>query len=140
VARQQRKSGGGGTILALLLFALIASNPQAAGTQPAGPVEGDEGLTPAMQDAVAQLDAAMGGELVINSGYRSAAEQARVCAEVSAPCAPPGRSLHQHGLAIDVANHEQAAAALRAHPEIPLCQPLPDSDAVHFSHRDGSEC
>lgn len=31
----------------------------------------------------------------LNSGYRSAADQARVCAETSNPCAPPGTSNHQ---------------------------------------------
>lgn len=139
MAKQRKSGGGGGILLAALLFAVMAANP-APGAQPAGSVERTAGLTPAMQDAVAQLDAAMGGDLNIASGYRSAAEQARVCAEVSGPCAPPGWSMHQYGLAIDVRNHEEAAAALAAHPEIPLCQPLPSNDAVHFSHVDGSEC
>lgn len=97
-------------------------------------------LAPQMQDAVRQLDAAMGGGLRINSGYRTAGYQAELCERVDGPCAPPGRSLHQQGLAIDTPDHAAAASALAAHPEIPLCQPLPDRDAVHLSHADGREC
>jgi hypothetical protein len=97
-------------------------------------------LAPQMQVAVRALNQAMGGTLVINSGYRSAAYQAQLCQEVTGPCAPPGRSMHQYGLAIDVGNWQAALAALRANPEIELCHPLPENDAWHFSHLSGSEC
>ena len=133
------KSGGGGGLLLVLLVAGLAM--AAAPGDARGPAStGTGGLTPEMVDAVRQLETAMGEPLVVTSGYRSAADQARICATGVQPCAPPGRSLHQAGLAVDVANWAHAARTLRAHPEIPLCQPMPDRDAVHLSHRSGSEC
>jgi hypothetical protein len=142
------RSGGGGLVLVLLVAGLAfgASRPAGPATSgvaavaPDGGPAGTAGLAPEMLSAVNALDAAMGGDLVITSGYRSAADQARVCASTSLPCAPPGRSLHQRGLAIDAANWEEAAAVLAAHPEIPLCRPFPQRDPVHFSHVNGSEC
>lgn len=132
------KAGGGGLLLVLLVAGLaVAAAPGSSDGQPSA---GTGGLTPEMVEAVAQLEAAMGEPLVVNSGYRSAADQARVCATGVRPCAPPGRSLHQAGLAVDVANWALAARTLQAHPEIPLCQPMPDADPVHLSHRNGSEC
>jgi hypothetical protein len=97
-------------------------------------------LAPPMRDAVRALDEAMGGQLRITSGYRSAAYQAELCGRLPGPCAPPGRSLHQRGTAIDVGNWPAAAAALAANPHIPLCQPLPRADAVHFSLAGAGEC
>lgn len=97
-------------------------------------------LAPAMQEDVRKLNEAMGGTLQITSGYRSAAYQAELCKRVAGPCAAPGQSMHQYGLAIDVANHEAALAAIEANPDIGLCQPLPANDAVHFSHVTGREC
>lgn len=140
-----RSAGGGGLLVVLLVAGLAMSAdrpaaPAAPAVAAASAPAGSDGLDPAMQAAVRDLDAAMGGTLDIVSGYRSAADQARVCASTSLPCAPPGRSLHQRGLAVDVANWREAAAALAASPEIPLCQPLPDRDPVHFSHADGGEC
>ena len=38
----------------------------------------------------------------ITSAFRSVEDQARVCAQVSGPCATPGRSAHQFGLAVDL--------------------------------------
>ncbi len=125
-----------------------ASFTGGGGTVPAG-VGGGTGnvedyigaLDPDMQVAVARLDELMGGDLRISSGYRSAAYQAQLCQRVSGPCAPPGRSMHQYGLAIDVGNWQEALATLRAHrDEIALCHPLPENDAVHFSHLKGREC
>lgn len=98
------------------------------------------GLTLAMRASVLRLEQALGSPLQINSGYRHPSYQAELCQQVSGPCAPPGKSMHNHGLAIDVDNHGQVAAAVNADPDIGLCQPLPANDAVHFSHVTGSEC
>jgi len=42
-----------------------------------------------------------GVDISITSGYRSIEDQKRVCAVTSGPCATPGRSAHQFGLALD---------------------------------------
>lgn len=143
---------------------LTAAGPSAAADSPAGlsPVppfsallfyDGDgststpsvSGLQPEMREEIVKVEVAMGRRLMLNSAYRSPAGQARVCAQVrgrnpSALCAPPGRSLHQAGLAIDVADPAFVLAALREDPSIALCQPFPARDAVHFSHTSGREC
>lgn len=110
-----------------------------------GPEPSVSGLDPDMQRAILQVEQALGRGLELTSAYRSAAGQARVCAQVrqrspNALCAPPGRSLHQAGLAIDVANPGDVVAALATDPSIELCQPFPSNDAVHFSHSTGREC
>ncbi|MGH8905291.1 MAG: M15 family metallopeptidase [Egibacteraceae bacterium] len=78
--------------------------------------------------------------LQLSSGYRSAGYQAQLCRRISGPCAPPGRSMHQYGLAIDTESYRAVAAVVNANPSIGLCQPLPSIDAVPFSHVTGSEC
>lgn len=64
-------------------------------------------LHPAFRPAVELLmDWAQqnGVSVSIYSGYRSAHDQARVCAQIAGkgPCAAPGRSAHQYGLAVDL--------------------------------------
>ena len=44
------------------------------------------------------------GNVYIISAYRNTAHQACVCSKVSGPCASPGRSKHQLGIAIDLSN------------------------------------
>jgi len=97
-------------------------------------------LEPGMAEATRQLNEAMSCSLQINSGYRSAAYQADLCTRVAGPCAPPGRSMHQFGMAIDVQNYADAITALRAHPEINICWPNIPNDSWHFSYGDGREC
>lgn len=72
----------------------------------------------------------------VTSGYRSAADQARVCATTTNPCAAPGTSNHQGksypGCAVDVSD---AAGLVRA---LPKGSPLKYTgaaigDMVHFS-------
>ena len=94
-------------------------------------------LAPSMKLAVARLELAIGARLQVTSGYRTAGYQAQLCRRVVGPCAPPGQSMHQHGLAVDVANWPQAVPHLAA---VGLCQPLPTNDAVHLSHVTGREC
>lgn len=76
-----------------------------------------EGLNPEFRDRIAQLISAvnmdLGGQLMVYSGYRSIEVQRQLYeAEIikrgseqaaRAWVAPPGRSLHQFGLAVDVA-------------------------------------
>lgn len=166
-ARTRRQGGRGGLLAVVAVVAIAAALPDAppaATAAPAGDAGGITGvvaqrtsgpgvdgapgsfddyvgaLAPDMQVAVRQLDAAMGGGLRIVSGYRSAGYQEQLCRRVAGPCAPPGRSMHQHGLAIDTPDWQRAVTALAAHPEIALCQPLPGNDANHLSHHTGSEC
>lgn len=94
-------------------------------------------LAPHMKVAVARLERAMGQRLLVVSGYRTAGYQAQLCQLVTGPCAPPGRSMHQLGLAVDVINWQEALLHLD---RVGLCQPLPDNDAVHLSHVTGREC
>ncbi|CAN5638358.1 hypothetical protein BH24ACT15_BH24ACT15_24700 [soil metagenome] len=94
----------------------------------------------AMKVSLLTLEAAMGEPLLLASGYRSPAYQARLCPTVAGPCAAPGRSMHNIGLAVDVVNYQAAAAAANADASIGLCQPLPSNDAVHLSHVTGREC
>lgn len=54
---------------------------------------------PQMKVAVARLERAMGQRLRVVSGYRTAGYQAQLCQRVTGPCAPPGQSMHQLGLA-----------------------------------------
>jgi hypothetical protein len=105
-----------------------------------GPGVSVSGLTRDMKVSLLRLEHAMGVPLTLASAYRSPAYQAILCQRVEGPCAAPGRSMHNAGLAVDVVNHVAAAAAADADPAIGLCQPLPSDDAVHLSHRSGREC
>src|SRR5438067_10285242 len=63
------------------------------------------GLAPAMRAALARAEQLLGGSIPITSGYRSTAHQAelyRSRARNPFPVAPPGTSMHERGLAIDV--------------------------------------
>lgn len=101
---------------------------------PPPPTAGVDGLTPAMTAAVARAGALLGLPVPITSGWRSPAQQAALWANRHLnpyPVAPPGTSMHERGLAIDVprtfvATLRTVAAASG------LCQPLPSSDPVHF--------
>lgn len=90
-----------------------------------------------MKVAVARLERAMGQRLQVVSGYRTAGYQAQLCQRVTGPCAPPGQSMHQLGLAVDVTNWRSALPHIG---RVGLCQPLPTNDAGHLSHVDGREC
>ncbi|MGI9018601.1 MAG: M15 family metallopeptidase [Euzebya sp.] len=92
-----------------------------------------------MKISLLRLEKAMGTPLLLNSAYRSPAYQAQLCQRVSGPCAAPGQSMHNVGLAVDVGNW-QIAAAHAGDPGVGLCQPLPNNDAVHLSHSSGREC
>lgn len=92
------------------------------------------GLVPAMAAAVARAEALLGQPIPIASGYRSPEEQQALWDNRHNnpyPVAPPGSSMHERGLAIDVpsgfVDQLLSVAGLAG-----LCQPLPASDPVHF--------
>ena len=92
-----------------------------------------------MKVSIAKAEDLIGAPILLNSAYRSAAYQTVLCGQVSGRCAPPGQSMHNFGLAIDVANYPQLA---RVAGEAGLCQPFPTpgDDPVHFSPAGGPEC
>jgi hypothetical protein len=92
------------------------------------------GLAPGLVAAIGTAEAAMGRSIPIVSGYRSEAEQRRLWEhreDNPYPVAFPGTSLHERGLAIDVAQWFVPALA-RFGPSSGLCQPLQGVDPVHF--------
>lgn len=94
-------------------------------------------LAGAMKVAVIRLEHALGRPVKLTSAYRDLSCQARLFASVQGPVAPPGRSMHNYGLAVDVAEPGAVAAHARA---AGLCQPLPATDAVHFALAASREC
>ncbi len=92
------------------------------------------GLQPAFRAALARAEALLGVRIPVVSGLRSRAEQERLWANRHTnpyPVAPPGTSLHERGLAIDVPIGFAPALA-GVGPSAGVCQPLPVSDPVHF--------
>ena len=104
-------------------------------TSPGPEGSGDRaGLAPAMLAALARADGLLGYPVHVVSGLRTRAEQQDLWDRRHTnpyPVAPPGTSDHERGLAVDVPR--DAAAALAAiGPLAGLCQPLPETDPVHF--------
>jgi len=101
---------------------------------PAGGTGSRAGLAPAMLAALVRADQLTGTRVPVVSGYRSRAAQATLWAnraENPYPVAPPGRSLHEVGMAIDVAPYF-VPRLVEVAAESGLCHPLPESDPVHF--------
>jgi hypothetical protein len=103
---------------------------------PAGPDGGGAraGLAPAMLAALDRADHLLGRSVPVVSGYRSRAEQEALWnrrSQIPYAVAPPGTSLHEVGLAIDVPIAE-VPTLLRVAAMAGLCQPLPQTDPVHF--------
>ena len=94
---------------------------------------GAGGLAPAMRAALTRAEELLGHPVPIVSGYRSPETQAALWANRAAnpyPVAPPGSSMHERGLAVDVplaVVPRVAAVAAQAG----LCHPHAD-DPVHF--------
>ncbi len=94
-----------------------------------------EGLDPRLVHALRQAETLLGERILVVSGLRSRADQARLWANRHNnvyPVAPPGTSSHEVGLAVDVplhSAHRLAAVAGQAG----LCRPLPLADPVHFT-------
>lgn len=92
------------------------------------------GLAPAMLAALARADGLLGHPVHVVSGLRTRAEQQALWDRRHTnpyPVAPPGASDHERGLAVDVPR--DVAPALAAVAAVTgLCQPLPETDPVHF--------
>lgn len=92
------------------------------------------GLAPATRAALARAGKVLGETVPISSGFRSPAEQRRLWSGRAAnryPVAPPGTSMHERGLAVDVpAAFADRLAAVG--PSVGLCRPYPRTDPVHF--------
>jgi hypothetical protein len=97
-------------------------------------------LTTEMKVAILRAEDAMGQGLRLNSAYRTVACQAAITNPVGGRIAPPGRSLHNHGLAIDTNMVSQLRAAIASRGDVELCQPFPNDDFVHFSWQHAREC
>jgi hypothetical protein len=92
------------------------------------------GLAPAMRAALARAAQVLGEPVPVSSGFRSAADQQRLWAERSAnryPVAPPGSSMHERGLAVDVPLRVADRLA-ELSTQTGLCRPYPRTDPVHF--------
>jgi hypothetical protein len=92
------------------------------------------GLDPRLARAVRELLAAARGSVRVVSGWRSPEQQAALWAEAlikhGSPeaaddwVAPPGSSMHEKGLAVDVGGDVELAAALVGRLGLPLWRPL----------------
>lgn len=91
--------------------------------------------------AILQQARAAGVNFRVTSGYRSPAEQARVCATGVKPCAAPGQSRHQGTTypngAVDVSGANALNAWLRRSPYRSQLIFAGGKDPVHFSHPEG---
>lgn len=91
------------------------------------------GLAPAMRAALARAEQLLGQAVPVVSGYRSSRVQGALWANRASnpyPVAPPGSSVHEKGLAVDVPLAfvpRLASVAARAG----LCQPVA-GDPIHF--------
>jgi hypothetical protein len=102
---------------------------------PASPGTGDRaGLAPAMLTALAEAERLLGRSVPITSGYRSPERQRQLWENRHNnpfPVAPPGASLHERGLAVDVPS-SFVDELLSVAGQAGLCQTLPVSDPIHF--------
>jgi hypothetical protein len=108
--------------------------PQRVGTSTTG-------LHPALDRAVRRLLAAAAGSVWLTSGYRTSGEQARLWAaaverhgsEEAADdwVAPPGRSMHERGLAVDLGGDVERAQRIVEALGLPLHRPLAN-EPWHF--------
>lgn len=106
---------------------------RAAGRE-AAPGATETGLAPELRVSLARAGELLGEPVPVTSGFRSAGEQQRLWTRRASnrfPVAPPGSSMHERGLAVDVAVvfAGRLAAVSR---EAGLCRPFPTTDPVHF--------
>ena len=87
-----------------------------------------------MRAALARAEQLLGQPVPITSGWRSTEAQAVLYENRATnpyPVAPPGSSMHERGLAIDVPADFVPRLAPIA-PRAGLCQPYPADDPIHF--------
>ena len=99
------------------------------------------GLDPRLAWAVDRLLAAAGGAVTVTSGYRSSARQAELYSaaleKYGSPeiadnwVAPPGHSMHERGLAVDLGGDLSLAVELIDELQLPLYRPL-SNEPWHF--------
>ena len=102
--------------------------------EPAADMFAATGLDPRFRAAVEQLVAASAGRVHVVSGYRSLREQqvlwTRALQQYGSAeaaddwVAPPGHSMHERGLAVDLGGDLALAAALVERLNLPLWRPL----------------
>jgi LAS superfamily LD-carboxypeptidase LdcB len=102
------------------------------------------GLQPALAAAVNSLVIAGHGAIRVVSGYRSRAAQAALWGKALQRygnaktaddwVAPPGRSMHERGLAVDLGGDLELAAHLIQQQHLPMYQPL-RNEPWHFELR-----
>jgi len=98
-------------------------------------------LQPAALEAFRAAERRAGVPIPVVWSYRSCAQQRVACRNICGDatgcpgrCAPPGRSWHQLGAAIDTTEEAlRARRVVRALLDTGWCQPLPSSDPGHFS-------
>lgn len=106
--------------------------------QPTGSISG---LHPRMARAVRALIEAADGRVTVTSGHRSIADQAALWSDALARygtaekadnwVAPPGSSMHERGLAVDLGGDLGAAVRLIQRLRLPLVRPL-SHEPWHF--------
>ena len=99
------------------------------------------GLDPRLANAIGRLLAEARGAVTLVSGVRSRAEQAQLWSEAlvryGSPeraddwVAPPGSSMHERGLAVDLGGDIRLAVAIVDRLHLPLYRPLPN-EPWHF--------
>ena len=93
-----------------------------------------QGLAPAMRAALARAEQLLGRPVPVTSGFRSSDKQAELYANRATnpyPVTPPGSSMHERGLAVDVPA-DFVPRLLEVAPRAGLCQPYPADDPIHF--------
>jgi hypothetical protein len=98
-------------------------------------------LQPAAMAAFLAAERQAGEPIPVVWSFRSCRQQRIACSNICGDangcpdqCAPPGKSWHQLGAAIDTTADALATRAIvRALVENGWCQPLPDTDPGHFS-------
>jgi hypothetical protein len=109
--------------------------------QPAAGMFAATGLDPRLEAAIAHLVAESGGRVYVVSGYRSLREQqvlwTRALQQYGSAeaaddwVAPPGHSMHERGLAVDMGGDLALAASLVERLDLPLWRPL-SHEPHHF--------
>lgn len=99
------------------------------------------GLHPGLRKAVDRMLAAAGGRVQLVSGYRSHARQQQLWNDALARygsseaaddwVAPPGHSMHEKGLAVDLGGDLDLAVDLVERLDLPLWRPM-DHEPWHF--------
>ena len=151
MTRRMRILGIGAVVLVLVAVgAVVFAFPRGSGLIiPANtcasppPLATSEGVTlqPVAMTAFKQAQHDAGARIRIDASYRSCDAQAEACRNICGDphgcpdlCARPGTSYHQLGAAVDLSQASLANSRIvSALEDNGWCQPLPVTDAGHFS-------